>query len=99
MEDDVDVYIVRAGAETFERPTDGTSNDWTIAEPPRKAQYVKFSDIVDFPKADFAGSSLTYADRARGILISVPTGYGVMQILPDVELKALKAAFYAARRP
>lgn len=97
MDDDIDVYIVRAGAETFERPIDGTSKEWAIADAPRKMRYVKFSEIVDFPKVDFAGSALTYVDRDRGVMVGVPTGYGVMSILPDAELARLKAAHKAAR--
>lgn len=98
MEDDIDVYIVRAGAETFERPINGTPKDWVIADAPRKMRYVKFSEIVDFPKADYAGSSLTYVDRERGVLVGVPTGYGVACVLPDAELAKLKQAHKAARR-
>ena len=97
MEDDIDVYIVRPGAETFERPINGGPKDWVLGEPPRQVTYVTLSQIVDFPSKDFQ-SSLTYADHERGVLVGVPTGFGVMSILPDDELKMLKSAFYAAKK-
>ena len=97
MEEDIDVYIVRPGAETFERPINGGSKDWVLGEPPRQVTYVSLSQIVEFPSNDFQ-SSLTYADHERGVLVGVPAGYGVMSILPDEELKQLKSAFYAARK-
>lgn len=97
MEDDVDVYIVRPGAETFERPIDGGPKDWTLGEPPRRVTYVTLSQIVEFPSNDFQ-STLTYVDRDRGVLVGVPMGYGVMCVLPDEELKRLRSAFYAARK-
>ncbi len=91
MEDDIDVYLVRAGAETFERPLDGTPKDWQLAEPARKATYVKLSQVVAFaPK--FQGS-LTYRDEARGVMVGVPAGSSVVELLPDDEMKRLRAAF------
>lgn len=98
VEDDIDVYIVRAGAETFERPLNGGPKDWRLGEPSSKLRYVTLSQIVDFPAADFQ-SALTYVDRERGVLVGVPTGYGVVQLVPDAELKQLKAAFKVARSP
>lgn len=77
MEDDVDVYIVRPGAETFVRPLNGGPKDWTLGEPPRKVTYVTLSQIVDFPSGEYQ-SSLTYVDRDRGLLVGVPTGYGLV---------------------
>ncbi len=97
VEDDVDVYIIRPGAETFERPINGGPNDWVLGEPPRQVTYVTLSQIVEFPSNDFQ-SSLTYADHERGVLVGVPVGYGVMSILPGDELKKLKSAFKAARK-
>jgi hypothetical protein len=97
VEDDIDVYVVRPGAETFVRPIDGSPKDWTLGEPPRKVTYVTLSQIVDFPSAD-AQSSLTYVDHERGLLVGVPTGFGLMQVLPDAELQQFKAAFKAARK-
>lgn len=96
MDDDIDVYAIRPGAETFERPIDGGPKDWVLGEPPRRVTYVTLSQIVEFPANDFQ-SSLTYADHERGVLVGVPTGHSVMQLLPDNELKKLKAAF--TRRP
>lgn len=97
VDDDVDVFIVRPGAETFVRPIDGGPKDWVLGDPPRKVTYVTLSQIVDFPANDYQGT-LTYVDRERGLLVGVPVGYGVLQVLPDAEYKRLKAAFKAARR-
>ena len=96
MEDDIDVYLVRAGAETFERPLDGSPDDWKLAAPKGKATYVKLSQVVSFaPK--FQGM-LTYVDHVRGVMVGVAAGSGVMELLPDDEKKRLRDAFYAARR-
>jgi hypothetical protein len=97
IQDDVDVYLVRAGAETFERPMDGGPDDWVIGESPRKAYYVTLSQIVAFPEAELQ-SQLVYRDWERRVLVGVPTGYGVMQLLPDAEVKKLRAAMSATRR-
>ncbi len=91
VEDDIDVYVIRPGAETFERPISGGSKDWTLGDPPRRVTYVTLSQIVAFPSNDFQ-SSLTYIDNERKVMVGVPMGYGVMQLLPDDELKKLKAA-------
>lgn len=96
MKDDIDVYLVRAGTETFERPLDGSPKDWKLAAPTRKATYVKLSQVVAFaPK--FQGT-LTYIDRSRGVMVGVVAGWGVMELLPDDEMKALRDAFYKANR-
>lgn len=98
MDDDIDVFAIRPGAETFERPLDGGPDDWVVGEPPRRVTYVTLSQIVAFPANDYQ-SSLTYIDEDRGVLVGVPVGYGVMSLLPDDEFKRLKTAFKAARPP
>lgn len=95
--DDIDVYLIRSGAEMFERPMNGGSNDWVLAEPHRKAYYVTLSQIVEFPAGDLQ-SQLVYRDWERRTIVGVPTGYGVMQLIPDDELKKLKSAMAATRR-
>lgn len=95
--DDIDVYLIRAGAETFERPMDGGPDDWIIGEPHKKAYYVTLSQIVSFPEGQYQ-SQLTYRDWERRVLVGVPTGYGVMQLLPDDEVKKLKSAMASTRR-
>jgi len=96
VEDDIDVYLVRAGCETFERPIHGSPKDWKLAEPSRKATYVKLSQVVSFAP-EFQGT-LTYIDSLRGVMVGVPAGYGVMKLLPEREMKALKDAFYTDRK-
>lgn len=95
--DDIDVYLIRAGAETFERPMDGGPDDWIIGEPHKKAYYVTLSQIVSFPEGQHQ-SQLVYRDWERRVLVGVPTGYGVMQLIPDEEVKQLKSAMSATRR-
>ena len=97
IEDDIDVYAIRAGAELFERPIDGGSKDWVIAEPHRRLYYVTLSQIVKFPTADFQ-SQLVYNDWERRTVVAAPVGYGVMSLLPDNERKKIKAAMNATRR-
>lgn len=97
IEDDIDVYLIRAGAETFERPMSGGPNDWVLGEPSQKAYYVTLSQIVAFPESEFQ-SQLVYRDWERRVLVGVPTGYGVMQLLPDDEIKKLRAALSATNR-
>ncbi len=87
--DDIDVYLIRAGAETFERPLTGGS--WSVAEPKQRATYVSLSQIIDFP-AEFQGM-LTYIDEENRVMIGAPVGYGVMLLLPKEELTLLKKAF------
>lgn len=85
------MYLVRAGAETFERPLSGGPKDWKLAEPARKATYVKLSQVVSFaPK--FQGA-LTYVDERRGVVVGVPVGWAVVELLPDDEMKRLRDAF------
>jgi hypothetical protein len=95
--DDIDVYLIRAGAETFERPIEGGPNDWIIGEPHKRAYYVTLSQIVSFPEGQLQ-SQLTYHDWERRVLVGVPTGYGVMQLIPDDEVKKLKNAMAATRQ-
>jgi len=96
VEDDIDVYLVRAGSETFERPLDGTPKDWKLAPSRRQAIYVKLSQVIAFAP-QFQGS-LTYVDEERSVLVGVPVGYGVVELLPNDEMKRLKDAFYTARK-
>jgi len=95
--DDIDVYAIRAGAELFERPMDGGPKDWVLAEPHRRVYYVTLSQIVEFPAADFQ-SQLVYNDWERRTVVAAPVGYGVMSLLPDDELKKLRAAMNATKR-
>ncbi len=95
--DDIDVYLIRAGAETFERPMDGGPDDWIIGEPHKKAYYVTLSQIVSFPEGQHQ-SQLIYRDWERRVLVGVPTGYGVMLLIPDDEVKKLKSAMASTRR-
>lgn len=81
----------------FERPMDGGPDDWTLAEPHRRAYYVTLSQIVAFPESELQ-SQLVYRDWERRTLVGVPTGYGVMQLLADDELKKLRVAFKQMRR-
>lgn len=92
VEDDIDVYLIRPGAETFERPIDGGPEDWTLGEPPRRVSYVTASQIVAFPSQGGTQGQLTYIDRGRGVLVGVPLGFGVLQVVSDAELKKLIAA-------
>lgn len=96
MEDDIDVYLVRAGAETFERPLNGSPKEWVLGVPSHKATYVKLSQVMSFAP-QFQGA-LTYADHERGVVVGVPVGHSVMELLQPDEMKRLKDAFRETNR-
>jgi hypothetical protein len=95
--DDIDVYLIRAGAETFERPMSGAEREWTIGEPTSSAYYVTLSQIVSFPQGEHQ-SQVVYRDWERRVIVGVPTGYGVLQLIPDEAISKLKAEMSASRR-
>lgn len=87
--EDIDVYLIRSGAETFERPMNGNSDDWVIGEPIRKAHYVTLSQVVSFPETAHQGN-LVFRDWERRVLIAVSMGYGVLELVSDEEIKLFK---------